>query len=304
MQTEFKKILLKQYNKDTPGVDDKQKHLNTVLNYKQNYLNAPNQNARNSIISDLGTYSKNVIKVEEFKMDAVSTFLNEDIVGKNIEQKLGKPMTQFFGSALDGTLPYEIINDEAVYNVPNINNPNDLTPNYKSLYELQDYIDSTKIDLDSKDQLNAMITNSSIEASNLKPGQSIDFNYKKHKLNIKNNILPNADLNSLINDEIFGGRTFKNDLVESIMEATYADLGIALSKEEIKSLDPTNDGKVSFADAMVIFNKLMSDKEKVEDYLADYYTKFMEQNFNNSISKEVIQSQNKKENGYNPYEFA
>ena len=59
-----------------------------------------------------------------------------------------------------------------------------------------------------------------------------------------------------------------------------------------------NDGKISFADALVIFTELMNDKERAKDYVAEYYTKFMEQNFNNNISKEVIQSQNKKENGY------
>jgi hypothetical protein len=48
----------------------------------------------------------------------------------------------------------------------------------------------------------------------------------------------------------------------------------------------------------------MSNEERSKNYVADYYTKFMEQNFHNSISKEVIQGQNKKESGYNPYEFA
>ena len=89
------------------------------------------------------------------------------------------------------------------------------------------------------------------------------------------------------------------------MTATYEDLGVSLSEEEIQALDPTNDGKISFADAMVIFAELMSNKERAKDYVADYYTKFMEQNFNNSISEETkAQADLNSNDQYDPYEFA
>ena len=87
------------------------------------------------------------------------------------------------------------------------------------------------------------------------------------------------------------------------MTSTYDDLGIALSEEEIKALDPTDDGKISVEDAMVIFAELMSNEERAKNYIADYYTKFMEQNFNNSISEETTQA-NEQQKPYDPYEFA
>ena len=89
------------------------------------------------------------------------------------------------------------------------------------------------------------------------------------------------------------------------MTATYEDLGVSLSEEEIKALDPTDDGKISFADAMVIFAELMSNEERSKNYVADYYTKFMEQNFNNSISEETkAQAELSSGDRYDPYEFA
>ena len=85
------------------------------------------------------------------------------------------------------------------------------------------------------------------------------------------------------------------------MTATYEDLGVSLSEEEIKELDPTDDGKVSFSDAMVIFAVIMNDKERAKDYVTEYFTKFAEQNFNNNLRKDIIPEEDKP---YDPYEFA
>ena len=192
----------------------------------------------------------------------------------------------------------------AGYMMPNIHDLSDPNEIFMSTIEIEDYVNSNKIDIESKRNIGQKMTDITLRAQNTKPGQVIDFDFNKEKYNIKNSIVEKGNLSSLINDEMFAGRTFKGDLVQAIMTTTYENLGVSLSKEEIKMLDPTDDGKISFADAIVIFTEIMNNKERAKDYVAEYYTKFMEQNFNNNISKEVIQSQNKKESGYNPYEFA
>tara|TARA_Y100001973_G_C5134144_1_gene299388 strand:+ start:158 stop:1066 length:909 start_codon:yes stop_codon:yes gene_type:complete len=302
MQTDFQKLLtLDLSRKDAIPSLSKQRLEEEVWQGRLDYLNAPNANARNSIKQSLIKKASYIVDVESMKTNIATTILDEEEFGKNPEEKLGESFVQNYGAIMTGEKSYDVLNGQPGYYMPSPDGGEDV---FVHLHELEDYVDSKKIDLDSKDTLNTLITNASMDGANLKPGQSTNFNYTKYKSNIMNNIIPNANMDSLINDEIFGGRVFKNDLVEAIMTSTYDDLGITLSEEEIKALDPTDDGKISFSDAMVIFAELMSNEERAKNYVADYYTKFMEQNFNNSISEETIQGQNKKESGYNPYEFA
>ena len=274
MQTEFQKILSRDSNKkNSLNASDKNRLEDWIFTTKEDYLNAINLNQRNSIKQSLFKKASEIIDIENFKMDLAENLLDENIVGNNIEMKLGSPVVNTLSAIYTGDLPYEIENDQIVYRMPDVDPYGHRQSNgyvYKQLHEIEDYVNSKKVDLDSKDTLNTLITNASMDGANLKPGQSTSFNYGKYKSNIMNNVLPSADLDSLISDEIVGGRVFRNDLIEAIMTATYEDLGVSLSEEEIQALDPTNDGKISFADAMVIFAELMSNKERAKDYVADY----------------------------------
>ena len=83
------------------------------------------------------------------------------------------------------------------------------------------------------------------------------------------------------------------------MKGTYADLGI--TADQIK--DPTpKDGKITEADAKKISEALIKDENMLKNYLAEYYTKALEQNFNNNLSPAV--KRNKKMNQYTPQAIA
>ena len=73
--------------------------------------------------------------------------------------------------------------------------------------------------------------------------------------------------------------------MSSIQMGTYKDLG--LTDKQVQDLDPTPDGKISNSDAEAITSSVLSDPNLLKDYLADYYTKAMEQNWNNNLSPEV-----------------
>ena len=302
-QTDFQKLLTLSLNTKDAIPEFSRKRLEEEgWQGRLDYLNAPNANARNSIKQDLFKKSTYIIDVENMKTNVATTILDEEEFGKYPEEKLGAGFVNFSTRIYSGEIPYSVVNGQPGYYMPSPDGGEDV---FVHLHEIEDFVEKRKIDLESKDVLNTLITNASMDGANLKPGQSTDFNYTKYKSNIMNNVLPNANMDSLINDEIFGSRTFKSDLIDAIMTATYEDLGISLSEEEIKALDPTDDGKISFADAMVIFAELMSNEERSKNYVADYYTKFMEQNFNNSISEETkAQAELSSGDRYDPYEFA
>jgi hypothetical protein len=306
--SEFKRLLSTEVNrKGGPSNKEQDRIYNYLMENKygpNGYLNAPNNNARLQIKDKIERHGSYVIDTTMMKDKTARTILNEDLYGKNPEKKFKNKWGAAYVDLIAGNKEFAVKDGIAGYMMPNIYDSSDPNEIFMSTIEIEDYVDSNKIDIESKRNIGQKMTDITLRAQNTKPGQIIDFDFNKEKYNIKNSIVEKGNLSSLINDEMFAGRTFKDDLVQAIMTTTYENLGVSLSEEEIKMLDPTDDGKISFADALVIFTELMNDKERAKDYVAEYYTKFMEQNFNNNISKEVIQNQNKKENGYNPYEFA
>lgn len=303
MKSEFKRLLLKSVNKVGPSDKEKNNIHHYLSKRKEHYLSLQNNNQRLQEISNLDQYAGYLINTSLFKNRTALQLNNEHLFGKNPELKLGQRLGSGYSSIISEQKDFTVKDGEVGYMMPNMYDSSDPNEIFMSTIEIEDYIDNRKIDIKSKNIIGQKMTDLTLRANNTKPGQIIDFDFNKEKYNIKNNIVEDGNLSSLINDEMFAGRVFKDDLIQAIMTASYEDLGISLSEEEIKQLDPTDDGKVSFSDAMVIFSELMNDKERAKDYVAEYFTKFAEQNFNNNLSKEVTQA-NEQQKPYDPYEFA
>ena len=57
---------------------------------------------------------------------------------------------------------------------------------------------------------------------------------------------------------------------------------------EAQVQDPTpEDGRITSEDAKIISSAIMQDKEMLKDYLTEYYTKALEQNYNNNLSPAI-----------------
>ena len=61
-------------------------------------------------------------------------------------------------------------------------------------------------------------------------------------------------------------------------------------------MDPTPDGKISSEDAAAITSGVLQDNDMLKDYLTDYYVKAMEQNFYDSLSPDVREATQVKQN--------
>jgi hypothetical protein len=155
------------------------------------------------------------------------------------------------------------------------------------------------VDEASREGMKVLLDDVVRRSEQVQPGENANFNYQKEYNNIKNKIIESGNLNSLSIDKIFGNRTFKDDLTSAIQNGTYEEMGI--SSDQIK--DPTpRDGKITPEDAKSISDMVMQDEVLLKEYLAEYYTKALEQNWNNNLSEEVRKNQIKFEQQLKDFE--
>ena len=156
-----------------------------------------------------------------------------------------------------------------------------------SLDQLNDNVDKYTYDTVSQGLMEEMMSGLQTELENRQPGEESDFNYWNRFQTIKDNIIEDGKLESLTkNKHIAGTGTFYTHLQEYLQTGTYTmnpddpnsfqmSLGITSGDYE----DPTPDTEVTASDAKLIADKLIEDKTMLKDYLARYYTNYMEQNW-------------------------
>ena len=164
---------------------------------------------------------------------------------------------------------------------------------FVTMDEIKNHVKSKAVDKNAVDMINASITGGSESAKNLKSGDSMSFDYDAAKLKYEK-IINSTDPYKLATQNIVGGTSFKQDLLEKLESMDYKQLGI--SDKLVKKLDPTNDGKISADDAKVITNRLMSNEDGLKAMLKGYFTLYEAREFNSNIPKEYKQPQSEMQN--------
>ena len=164
---------------------------------------------------------------------------------------------------------------------------------FVTMDEIKNHVKSKAVDKNAVNMINASITGGSESAKNLKSGDSMSFDYDAAKLKYEK-IINSTDPYKLATQNIVGGTSFKQDLLEKLESMDYKQLGI--SDKLVKKLDPTNDGKISADDAKVITNRLMSNEDGLKAMLKGYFTLYEAREFNSNIPKEYKQPQSEMQN--------
>ena len=164
---------------------------------------------------------------------------------------------------------------------------------FVTMDEIKNHVKSKAVDKNAVNMINASITGGSESAKNLKSGDSMSFDYDAAKLKYEK-IINSTDPYKLATQNIVGGTSFKQDLLEKLQSMDYKQLGI--SDKLVKKLDPTNDGKISADDAKVITNRLMSNEDGLKAMLKGYFTLYEAREFNSNIPKEYKQPQSEMQN--------
>ena len=132
-----------------------------------------------------------------------------------------------------------------------------------------------------------------------------DFNYDTYYKVIKSNLTSKGSLHSLATHEI-GTNVFKDDLISYLSRKTYSDLGVQtptsigrIPSKVLKEMDPTKgDDMITPKDAKTIFNNLMANEKLARKYLTNYYTAYVENQYNSSFPKENINQEFRDRGGF------
>ena len=238
------------------------------------------------ITAEMTKRKDKMFKSEEFRKLLANDLSDTNSFGHNPTEKLAEHMPDIM----------DIVNGkkEATYDDSDVPGY-ELVDGWKSMEQIHEMINSRKVDQASKASIKALIEDSMRTAETIQSGEDSTFNYQKEHNNIMQKVVNQGDIRSLATDKMFGERVFRDDLQSAIKLGTYKDMGVP--EDQIK--DPTpGDGKITDEDASMITDIILADDDTLKEYLAEYFTKAMEQNWNNNLSP--IVRRNKEMNQYTP----
>ena len=129
------------------------------------------------------------------------------------------------------------------------------------------------------------------KSTELVNGKATQFDWDAEFRKVKGSFVRKGTPRSLAKDEIIPGRTFYDDFMGHLQEGTYSQLGVTM--DVANQVDPNTDGdpdRISPDDAQVIVDALLDDEDLSTQYLANYYTRFLEQNWNGVQNKMLQQT--------------
>ena len=268
----FLKLMNEELNRDPKVTTQEREDLtNKTLEMKNDFANG-DKNEQANIQQQTVEMAQMMTVPEEFKKKIAETLTDSENFGHNPVEKLG-PMANDITNIINGS-SQPIFKDK----VPGYEMSNG---EWISMEDLTDKINAMKVDQGSREGMKLLIDDVVRKAEDVQPGDNPTFNYQKEYNNIKEKIVETGNLASLSMDRIFGNRTFKDDLISAIQKGNYTDMGIP----EAQVKDPTpEDGRITSEDAKIISDTIMQDQTMLKDYLAEYFTKALEQNYNNNLS--------------------
>ena len=271
----FLKLMNDELNRDPQVTPQQREELtNELMNKKSEFANG-NKNDQANIQQETIEKSQMLTVPEEFKKKIAETLTDTNGFGHNPIEKLG-PMANNIANIINGTSQPIFKEKVPGYEMED--------GKWMSMEEITDMLSGMKLDQASKEGMKVLLDDTVRKAEAVQDGDDPTFNYQKEFNNIKQKIVETGNLESLMVDKIFGNRTFKDDLMSAIQKGTYADMGIP----EAQVQDPTpEDGRITSEDAKIIYGTITQDKDMLKDYLAEYYTKALEQNHNNNLSPAI-----------------
>jgi len=212
---------------------------------------------------------------EQFKVNLASMLKTGSGIGHNPTEKLAE-YTDDMTNIVNG-------NNEVTYdgNVPGY----ELHDGWTSMDDIEKLVKNRYVDEASKNMFKMMVQDQQKLASTIQTGENAEFNFQKAYSDVKSKIVEMGDIRSLATDKIFGNRVFKDDLLSAIQSNTYKDLGF--DEEQIKLMDPTQEDGITPEDATNIVSNILKDENILQEYLVDYYTKAMEQNYYDNLNQDV-----------------
>ena len=278
---EFFSIVNKELKRDPKQSEEEIRALTEEIKSMQKAFNEGSKTDQSVIMAELTNKKNRILQKEEFKKTIAQLLSNVNTFGHSPTTKLAEH-TDYITGMINGSK--EPINKDGILGHMMPDQEAESGESFWDFDDIEDMIRSKQVDTTSRSIIKALVDDSMRTAGTKQPGEDSEFNYQKEHQNIKDKLVNKGDIRSLANDKIFKDRVFKDDLQSAIKMGTYKEMGIPESQVK----DPTpEDGKITSEDAAAITSMILQDENLLKDYLADYFTKAMEQNWNNNLSPEV-----------------
>ena len=268
-----------------------------------------NEDQQNQIASTLKDMKKKYLSTDD-KMEKGR--LNEKISGLANAVVQNETFIYETSDALADTRTfskhsYDTLNPEVKAALPDILNKKtypvikggktgyEVNGNFMTLGQIQDEVKKVRIDKSSIDRYNVMRDDIIKSAGKIQSSEFSDFNFKKIRANVYDNLVTQGNVGSMANNPLVGNRVFRDDLEQAIAKGTYKDFGIT----DDMIVDPTPaDNSITPEDAKVIYQAIEQDKELLTNALTDYLTQSLANNHYTNLNPEV--QRNRKMNQYTP----
>lgn len=217
------------------------------------------------LTKNLNEQSKNYADYKIFVED-VATLAGDDVNGLSAEFKSSE-QGKLFLDAVSGKNKLTMDPNRGPDSKNEIGVMNE-DGEWQSLSALKQIAQDNTVDSRTRTNINSYAENIRKKYSNLQQGQTIPFNEQSIRQDI-DTFLSGAKKNSVAYDPMFGNTSFKDDLVEGLIQS-----------QDFMNLDPTPETSITPEDAELISRTLINDPQYEDFYnteIQNYIYKFFEQ---------------------------
>ena len=247
---------------------------------KKKYLQAgklKDKKAQSLVINELPTMEKEWKNISSFRRQ-IATIAADGQYGITDDFKASTQGMDVVGILTGDNTP--VTNEDGVWGFM-MTNPATGNPTWTSLRNISKVVQQHTFDKSSKKVLDTM-ANHMLELSGQEHAE--EFNESQVRRKIKNTIVDRGNIRSLTHDKMLDD-SFYNHMVESVKGMDYGDIATG------------DNGGLANEDAKQIVDLMLLDKETHMNYLTNYYTNYMKQNW--VTKKDKINNKNKQQESTN-----
>ena len=234
--------------------------INATAEQRQAYIDADSLiekqkilNNINSIAGDLGGIEDIIEDLQEGDVQISNTFTHTE-EGKD------------FANAISDPNRIEIVDGKAGITI---------NGEFMDVNAINDYVKSKSMDTSFSEVMKAVEIGQQEDRKDY--GDDYEFDRTYVRSQIRADITKNSNTRSLFEDNLYGDRNFKADLIEALGNQTYGNLGITedmLSESDVNVSDGLDEQEIKN-----ITEYLMNDEFTLRDMLTEYYTDLIEDQF-------------------------
>ena len=260
-----------------PDVNEDQQNqiANTLKDMKQEYLSTDDKIQKGKLNEKILGFYNAIIQGETFIYETSDAIADTNTFSKHSYDTLNPDVKAVL---------LDILNKKTYPIIKGGKTGYEVNGNFMTLGQIQDEVQKARIDKSSIDRYNVMRDDIIKSAGKIESSEFSDFNFKKTRANVYDNLVTQGNAKSMANNPLIGNRVFKDDLEKEIVKGTYKDFGIT----DDMIVDPTPaDNKITDEDAKIIYKAIEQDEELLTNALADYLTQNLADNHYTNLKPEV-----------------